>query len=71
MSEVTVRTLAKLVGTPVEKLLEQLAEGGLMVIPVGSPYLVQTLMLVQKRDGKPYSTSLMPVRFVPFTRARE
>ncbi len=52
-------------------LLEQLAEGGLMVIPVGSPYLVQTLMLVQKRDGKPYSTSLMPVRFVPFTRARE
>jgi len=52
-------------------LLEQLAEGGLMVIPVGSPYFVQTLMLVQKRDGKPYSTSLMPVRFVPFTRAKE
>ena len=52
-------------------LLEQLAEGGLMVIPVGSPYLVQTLMLVQKRDGKPYSSSLMPVRFVPFTRAAE
>jgi len=52
-------------------LLEQLAEGGLMVIPVGSPYFVQTLMLVQKRDGKPYSTSLMPVRFVPFTRASE
>ena len=52
-------------------LLEQLAEGGLMVIPVGSPYYVQTLMLVQKRDGKPYSTSLMPVRFVPFTRSSE
>ncbi len=52
-------------------LLEQLAEKGLMVIPVGSPYYVQTLMLVQKRDGKPYSTSLMPVRFVPFTRASE
>ena len=52
-------------------LLEQLAEGGLMVIPVGSPYFVQTLMLVQKRDGKPYSSSLMPVRFVPFTRAAE
>jgi len=29
MSEVTVRTLAKLVGTPVEKLLEQLAEAGM------------------------------------------
>mgnify|MGYP001824122968 CR=1 FL=1 len=52
-------------------LLEQLAEGGLMVIPVGSPFFVQTLMLVQKRDGKPYATSLMPVRFVPFTRTGE
>jgi len=29
MSEVTVRTLASLVGTPVEKLLEQLAEAGM------------------------------------------
>jgi translation initiation factor IF-2 len=29
MSEVTVRTLAKLVGTPVEKLLEQLADAGM------------------------------------------
>jgi protein-L-isoaspartate(D-aspartate) O-methyltransferase len=52
-------------------LLEQLAEGGQMVIPVGSPYFVQTLMLIEKRDGKPYATSLMPVRFVPFTRAGE
>jgi protein-L-isoaspartate(D-aspartate) O-methyltransferase len=52
-------------------LLEQLAEGGRIVIPVGSPYYVQTLMLVQKREGKPYSTSLMPVRFVPFTRTSE
>jgi len=52
-------------------LLAQLAEGGLIVIPVGSPYYVQTLMLVQKRDGKPFSTSLMPVRFVPFTRTKE
>lgn len=52
-------------------LVEQLVEGGLMVIPVGSPFFVQTLMLVQNRDGKPYSTNLMPVRFVPFTRAKE
>ena len=29
MSEVTVRTLATLVGTPVDKLLEQLAEAGM------------------------------------------
>lgn len=52
-------------------LIKQLGEGGLMVIPIGSPYHVQTLMLIQKRDGKPHTTNLMPVRFVPFTRARE
>ena len=52
-------------------LIEQLAEAGLMIIPVGSPYFVQTLMLVQKRDGKAISTNLMPVRFVPFKRAAE
>lgn len=52
-------------------LIEQLAETGLMIIPVGSPYFVQTLMLVQKRGDKVLSTNLMPVRFVPFKRAEE
>ena len=50
-------------------LFEQLAEGGRMIIPVGSPFMVQTLMLVEKKDGKARSKSLFPVRFVPFTRA--
>ena len=50
-------------------LVKQLAEGASMIIPVGSPFHVQTLMMVQKRDGKPYTTSLMPVMFVPFTRS--
>ncbi|BCR03232.1 protein-L-isoaspartate O-methyltransferase [Desulfuromonas versatilis] len=49
-------------------LLEQLAEGGRMIIPVGSPFLVQTLMLVEKRRGKVTTRSLFPVRFVPFRR---
>jgi len=40
------------------------------VIPVGSPFFVQTLMLVEKDGGKVRTTSLMPVRFVPFTRRR-
>jgi protein-L-isoaspartate(D-aspartate) O-methyltransferase len=49
-------------------LIRQLKDGGLMVIPVGSPFFVQTLMLVE-RNGEEYTTrSLMPVRFVPFTR---
>ncbi len=50
-------------------LIEQLAEGGRMVIPVGSPFMVQTLMLVEKKNGKATSKSLFPVRFVPFTRS--
>jgi len=50
-------------------LIEQLAEAGLMIIPVGSPFFVQTLMLVQKRNGRAISTNLMPVRFVPLKRA--
>jgi protein-L-isoaspartate(D-aspartate) O-methyltransferase len=36
---------------------------------VGSPFRTQTLMLVT-RDGEDVATqSLLPVRFVPFTRA--
>jgi len=49
-------------------LLEQLKEGGKMVIPVGSPFMTQTLMLVEKKAGKTITKSLMPVVFVPFTR---
>ncbi len=49
-------------------LIEQLAEGGRMIIPVGSPFLVQQLMVVDKKKGKTTTRSLFPVRFVPFTR---
>ena len=49
-------------------LIKQLKDGGKMIIPVGSPFMVQTLMLVQKEGEKITTTSLMPVRFVPFTR---
>ena len=52
-------------------LIEQLKDGGKMVIPVGSPFLVQQLMMVEKKDGKVRTRSLIPVRFVPFTRASE
>ena len=50
-------------------LLGQLRDGGRMVIPVGSPFLVQHLMLVEKQEGEIRTRSLMPVRFVPFRRA--
>ncbi len=49
-------------------LIQQLKEGGRMIIPVGSPFFTQTLMLVEKRDGEVRTRSLVPVRFVPFTR---
>lgn len=49
-------------------LIEQLKNGGKMIIPVGSPFLTQQLMLVEKENGETKSKSLMPVRFVPFTR---
>lgn len=49
-------------------LIEQLGDGGKMVIPVGSPFMVQYLMLVEKKKEKVTTQTLMPVRFVPFTR---
>ena len=50
-------------------LIEQLAVGGRMVIPVGPPFRTQQLMLVEKRrDGSVTQRSVAPVAFVPFTR---
>ena len=50
-------------------LIEQLKEGGKMVIPVGAPFTTQQLMLVEKqKDGTRKTRNLLPVRFVPFTR---
>ena len=53
-------------------LVEQLAPGGRMVIPVGGPFSAQQLMLVEKRgDGSIATRQILPVRFVPFTRAED
>jgi len=49
-------------------LLEQLKDGGRMVIPVGSPFMTQMLMLVEKHGQKIITKSLIPVRFVPLVR---
>ncbi len=47
-------------------LLQQLAPGGRMIIPVGQTFSVQNLMLITKdAKGKISKTNLMPVRFVP------
>lgn len=52
-------------------LLKQLKDGGRMIIPVGSPFFVQTLTLVEKKGGRITTAQLMPVRFVPFRRAAD
>ncbi len=49
-------------------LIEQLKDGGRMIIPVGSQFMVQTLILVEKKRGEISTKNLMAVRFVPFTR---
>ena len=50
-------------------LVEQLAAGGRMLIPVGKRYGTQYLILVTKdRDGSVSSRNLMAVRFVPLVR---
>ena len=46
-------------------LIQQLKEGGKMCIPVGGPFQVQTLMLIEKKEGKITSRSILPVVFVP------
>jgi protein-L-isoaspartate(D-aspartate) O-methyltransferase len=49
-----------------QPLADQLADGGLMVIPVGERYS-QTLYLFRKKDGKLESEALIPTLFVPMT----
>jgi len=48
-------------------LAEQLKTGGVLVIPVGSPYLYQTLVRVRKMDSKLVDENLGGVAFVPLT----
>jgi protein-L-isoaspartate(D-aspartate) O-methyltransferase len=52
-------------------LVEQLAKGGRMVVPVGGPFATQFLMLVEKRrDGSITTRQLLPVSFVPLRGGR-
>jgi protein-L-isoaspartate(D-aspartate) O-methyltransferase len=49
-------------------LIDQLAENGRLVIPVGPPATVQELILLEKKNGKIEKSRLTFVRFVPFKR---
>ena len=48
-----------------EKLLEQLKNGGRMIIPVGETHFVQSLKIVQKINGRILENEAFQVRFVP------
>jgi len=49
-------------------LIKQLKPGGRMVIPLGTQFMPQYLMLVEKQlDGSLTSRQILPVRFVPLT----
>lgn len=48
-----------------QPLIDQLAEGGRMIIPVGTAW--QELILLVKKNGEVTETRVLPVRFVPMT----
>lgn len=48
-----------------QPLMDQLASGGRMIIPVGDIW--QELILIEKHDGKITKKEILPVRFVPMT----
>lgn len=49
-------------------LIAQLKPGGRMMIPVGSRFLIQQLLLVEKgKNGKLTTHQILPVAFVPLT----
>ena len=51
-----------------EPLTRQLKAGGKIVIPIGSPYTVQELVVVEKKiNGDFILHQILPVRFVPLT----
>ena len=50
-----------------QPLIDQLAPGGRMVIPVGADGDTQELLVIEKNlDGRVQETKTIPVRFVPF-----
>jgi protein-L-isoaspartate(D-aspartate) O-methyltransferase len=49
-------------------LLQQLKPGGKMIIPVGSPFSTQQLILITRGENDEFITrQVLPVRFVPLT----
>ncbi len=54
-----------------ESLVDQLADGGVMVVPLGDPGGSQRLVRIRKHAGQLEEEALAPVRFVPMVRGGE
>ncbi len=52
-----------------QALIDQLADGGRMVVPVGTGY--QELVVIEKKDGNVTQRSITAVRFVPMIHGEE
>ncbi len=50
-----------------QPLVDQLKEGGRMIIPVGGSSGGQELYLLEKKNGQLERRAVLPVRFVPMT----
>lgn len=53
-----------------QPLIDQLKIGGRLIIPVGPNHGIRQLVLLTNKKNKIVKKYLMPVRFVPFTRAQ-
>ncbi len=51
-----------------QPLIDQLREGGRMIIPLGGSGTIQSLVILQKVNGKIERREAMKVKFVPFLR---
>ncbi len=50
-----------------QPLMDQLAEEGKLIIPVGGVQEVQSLMVIRRKAGRFEKQEVLPVRFVPMT----
>ncbi len=53
-----------------QPLVDQLKDGGRMIIPVGERF-AQQLYLLEKKNGQLKESATLPVRFVPMVRSRK
>ena len=54
-----------------QPLVEQLKEGGRMILPLGPHHGIRQLVRITKKKGSLKTEELMAVRFVPFTRKQD